>query len=113
MLAPHEEICLDFMEFKGKDILVLKDRILGYLYAKITKNKPTASATKFLMTYLNLFGLPHRVTSDGGPAFRDSFTSFLRGHDVLHHPTSAHRPQSNGLVECGVRSLRDVLAKLD
>ena len=35
------------------------------------------------------------------------------GFDPLHYLTSTFRPQSNGLVEPGVISLRDVLQKLD
>ena len=32
VMAPNEEISLNFMDVKGKDVLVLKDKSSGFLY---------------------------------------------------------------------------------
>ena len=51
------------MDVKGKDVLVLKDKLSGFLYANITKDKSTKTTMKFFNSYFNMFGLPHRVVS--------------------------------------------------
>ena len=84
---------------ENKNILDLKDKATGWLSAKITKDQTTESVAKVLIDHFNLFGRVHKVVTDGGPPFRDSFTEFLRGYDVLNRHTSAYRHSSNGLVE--------------
>ena len=52
------------------------------------------------------------MVTDGGPSFRGSFKSYLKAFDINHHYSSAYRPSSNGLAECGVRSIKEVLDKV-
>ena len=56
-MAPNEEESLDFMEVKGKDILVLKHKLSGFIYVRITKEKSTREVMKFLQSYFCVFGL--------------------------------------------------------
>ena len=111
LLAPGEEIHIDFCTYGSKNYLVLKDRASGYLYAYQTKNQGTEEATKAITDWCYTYGLPHCVRSDGGPAFRQGFSSFLQGMGIDHKKSSPYNSQSNGLAERGVRSLKDVLKK--
>ena len=111
LLAPNEELNIDFLVFNQKSILVIVDCHSGYVYGEITKDQTTESVWKVIHGYMNMFGLPHKIISDGGPSFRENFKSLLKGYNVVHHLTSAFKASSNGLAERGVRSIKDVLKK--
>ena len=91
--------------------MIIKDRMTGFLSVKQTKNQTVAEAIKYTHEFIYTYGLPHKVRTDGGPAFRMAFTDWLRGHSIEHVKSSAYNPQSNGLAERGVRSIKDVLKK--
>ena len=110
-LAPNEELAVDFAMIDGKDVFVIKDRQSGWISAYKCKSKKTEAAIECMEKHMFTFGLPTRVMSDGGPAFQGRFTEFLKGYHVNHYVTPAHHPSSNGLVERGVRSLKDVYGK--
>ena len=65
MLAPGEEISLDFASMGTKKYLIIKDRMTGYLEAKQTKNQKVAEAIKYTHEFIYTYGLPHKVRSDG------------------------------------------------
>ena len=112
-IAPNEELSVDFADIGGHDVLVIKDRLSGWISAFRTKSKKTEAACEALEDHFYEFGLPSRITSDGGPAFQGAFTEWLRGWHINHHTTPAHHPRSNGLVERGVRSIREIFEKQD
>ena len=76
-----------------------------------TKDKTTDAAAKALKNFFFTHGIAHRVTSDNGPAFRESFKLFLKSYGIKHTPSSPYSPSSNGLSERGVRQIKDVLQR--
>ena len=69
-----------------------------------------------LLNALNIyfpFGVPHKIISDNGPAFRaEQFKAFLHQSNIQHSPSSIYYPQGNGVVERLHRSLKGRLDKL-
>ena len=112
MLAPSEEISMDYATFGTRKLLIIKDRATGFLDVQETKDQTTQEAMKCVHRWAFTFGLPHSVRTDGGPAFRDGFISYLGGLGINHTPSSAYNPSSNGLAERGVRQIKDVLKKI-
>ena len=110
-MAPGEEISCDFMSFGAQSILVIKDRMSGFIAAKLTKDKSTKEAIDALKTWFYSYGFASVVRSDGGPSFRESFSEELDKMGVKHILSSSYNPQSNGGAERVVRSLREVLEK--
>ena len=110
-LAPNESISTDFFEFNGKDFMIIVDRVSGFIFSRMTKNKTQQEAINVLHEYIHLFGIPHTVKSDGGPAFQSLFSEFLRGMHIEHRYSSSYHPSSNGQCERGVRSVKEVLKK--
>ena len=51
------------------------------------------------------------MRSDGGPCYRESFTTEMDKLGVKHVLSSAHNPQSNGAAERVCKSIREVLDK--
>ena len=111
LLAPGEELNVDFLVFNGKSILVIVVQHSGYVFGEITKDQSTQSACKTIHSYINTFGIPHQIISNSGPSCRDNIRSLLKGYNIDHNLTSAYQLSSNGLVEQGVRSIKDVLNK--
>ena len=95
LLSPNETIYCDYLTLLNKDILVLRDKMSGYIFARITKDKSIASSTETLHEYINTFDRPLTIITDGGPAFNLGFVEYLRSRHIHHRYTSAYRPQSN------------------
>ena len=99
------------MSFGSQSILVIKDRMSGFIAAKLTKDKSTKEAIEALKTWFNSYGFASVVRSDGGPSFRESFSEELDRMGVKHVLSSSYYPQSNGGAERVVRSFCEVLEK--
>ena len=111
MLAPGEQISVDFCIYNGKNIFMVKDRVSGYIWGKLTKNQTSQEAFDALMCWAYRMGIPHEVRSDGAGTFRAKFSQMLREVGVNHILTSPYNSKSNGGAERSVRSLKDVLRK--
>ena len=112
LLSPNETVYMDYMSLLNKDILVIRDKMSGYIFARITKDKTINSTIETVHEYINTFDRPMTIITDGGPAFNFGFVEFLSSRHIPHRYTSAYRPQSNSPAEGGVRSLKDVINKL-
>ena len=110
-MAPGEQLSTDFFEHQGKDYILIVDRVSGHLFARITRNKTQAEAIKAFQEYFSLFGLAHRVRSDGGPGYQSQFVEYLKGLHIDHAYTSSYHASSNGMAERGVRSIKEVIKK--
>ena len=83
------------------------------MWTSLTEDKTITTTKREFVKYVLTFDRPLRVVSDGGPAFMGNFSEFLQTWHIGHHLTSAHRPQSNGDGESGVKSVKSVALKLD
>ena len=111
LLAPAEEVGMDYFSLGKKVYLVIKDRHSGFLHVQETRNMDSNTSFEVLHKFMHMYGYPHRVKTDGGGSFRASFTSLLKGFGIEHVLTSAYRSKSNGDVEAGVKSVKSVLRK--
>ena len=63
-----------------------------------------------LRRLFSTFGVPHELSSDGGPEFSSSETAkFLKDWNVHHRISSAHYAESNGRAEVSVKSTKRLL----
>ena len=57
-------------------------------------------------------GIPRTLFSDGGPQYAAiEFTKFAEEWDFKHDSSSPHFPQSNGLVERTIQTVKNTLKK--
>ena len=91
--------------------MVIACSLTDFLQVYEVKNKGSTEAILKLREGGASYGLPYVVKCDFGPVFRESFEEGMRkpGVRVIH--SSAYNPQSNGLVERGVRSLKHLLKR--
>ena len=111
MLAPSEQVSVDFCSYLKQDIMMLKDRVSGLIWARATRNQTAQEAFNALMEWSYRMGMPHEVRSDGAGSFRASFTDLLKSVGINHIHTSPYNSKSNGGVERSVRSIKDVLKR--
>ena len=54
----------------------------------------------------NDYGWPTHIRTDGGPQFWSEFKEFCTAHGITHELSSPYNPESNGLAEAAVKSLK-------
>ena len=96
---------LDYAEKGFNNYLMIICALTGFMQAYKTPNKGTDEAIKCLRTWSAQFG------SDSGPLFRLTWEEELAKLGVRVSHSSCYNPQSNGLVERSVRTLKEILAK--
>ena len=78
LLAPGEQISIDFAVFNNKPMLVVKNHVSGLLWAKVTKDQTTEEAFKGVMELAYRAGIPHKCRSDGAGSFLSRFSDNLK-----------------------------------
>ena len=65
-----------------------------------------------LKSFFSCHGSPEEVISDNGPPFLSAdFANFAKEWDFKHNPSRPKYPQSNGLVERTVQTIKSLLDK--
>ena len=111
MLAPGEQISVDFCSYKKQDILMIKDRVSGLIWGRCTRNQTSQEAFNAIMEWSHRMGIPHECRSDGGGTFRAKFSTMLREVGINHVLTSPYNSKSNGGCERSIRSIKEGLRK--
>ena len=111
---PFEKIYGDFFNFAGNHYLVIGDRLSGWSEVFSTPTGSSKSGAQGLIQCLRssfaTFGVPHELSSDGGPEFRSDLTArFLKDWGVSHRVSSAYFPASNGRAEVAVKTAKRLL----
>ena len=61
--------------------------------------------------WFNDYGWPTHIRTDGGPQFRSEFKEFCTEHGITHELSSPYNPESNGLAEVAVKSLKGIVLR--
>lgn len=70
------------------------------------------NVTEQLMNFFTIYGLPKMIVSDNGPPFNSfDFSQFCKKHDIILEHSPPYHPQSNGLAERNVQTVKKVLRK--
>uniref|UniRef100_A0A3Q2Z869 Gypsy retrotransposon integrase-like protein 1 n=2 Tax=Hippocampus comes TaxID=109280 RepID=A0A3Q2Z869_HIPCM len=109
---PFQKVGADLFSCQGKDYLV----VTAYysLYPEVCRLQ-TATAEAVITCMKAIFsrhGIAHQVFSDNGPQFaNEKFRHFAEEWDFKHMTSSPHFPQSNGLVESSVKTVKRLMHK--
>jgi len=93
----------------GKNYMVVVDRFSGFPWVTRLTQVDTSAVTGKLQQIFNDFGYPEVIRSDGGPQFRDKFTRWCKGLNIIHEQSSPYNPQSNGLAEAAVKNMKKLV----
>ena len=111
--APFDMVGIDLFSLRGQQFLVMVDHFSGLPFVAPLKPTTTKSILSKLSAWFMDFGFPHIIRSDGGPQFRGEFNDFCKKHGIEKQLSSAYFPQSNGLAESGVKSMKRLLKKVN
>jgi hypothetical protein len=109
--GPMSQMGLDLFACHGEDWLLMVDRFSGLPFCQKLRSMVTSSVTKVLLAWFCEWGFPKVLRSDGGPQFRSEFKEFCAKYNIEHELSSPYHPQSNGLAEAGVKSVKRLLKK--
>lgn len=109
---PFERIHLDLCYYDNRTLLVIVDAYTKYIEVKIVNMSRAVDIIEQLENFFACFGLPKEVVTDNGPPFNaELFTRFLKVRGIIASKSPPYHPQSNGLAERAVRTVKDVLKK--
>jgi hypothetical protein len=108
---PGQQVELDYAQRGNQDYLMIICSLTGFMQAYKTANKGTNEAVKGLRQWGSQYGMPYIAKSDGGPSFRETWKDELKKLGVYVKHSSSYNPQSMGLVERSVRTLKEILKK--
>ncbi|XP_032784417.2 uncharacterized protein K02A2.6 [Daphnia magna] len=110
---PFEQIHADLCQLNGRHFLIQVDAFSGWPHVVYFPDAHI-SAKKVINAVRELFinvGVPVKYWSDGGPQFPAAeFKQFLKEWGVSLGVSSPHFPQSNGVAEAGVKSMKKLIA---
>ena len=110
---PLERVHIDFFHFKGQTCLIFIDAYSRWLEIKVMNRTTASKVIQALDSIFCTFGYAETIVSDNGPPFDShEFNNYARNHeiDLIHSPP--YHPQSNGIVERAVQTVKSVLRKL-
>ena len=108
-----QETAADLCEYGGRQYLVYVDRYSGWIEVRRFGSHPDSDGIiETLMDLFAKFGAPQKFRSDGGPQFSSAKTrDFCSRWGVRQVFSAPHYPQSNGLAEAAVKSVKKLLEK--
>ena len=112
--TPFESVFADFFDVSNHRYLVAGDRLSGWVEVFSAQTGSKSAGSSGLISHLQslfaIFGVPHTLSSDGGPEFVSSATDdFLKCWGINHRISSAYYPQSNGRAEVPVKKIKRFL----
>ena len=108
---PWEKLGIDYFTLNGKDFLLIVDYYSKYPEVlQMTSKTAQATITKLKLIFAR-HGIPRTVMADNMPFNSKEFAEFAKSWDFQIVTSSPTYPQSNGLVERNVQSIKNLLKK--
>ena len=96
----------------GRMLLIVVDSHTKSIEALPVRSATTEVTITRLRELFARLGLPQTVVSDNGPQFASQqFAQFMTDNNITHLRSAPYHPQSNGLAERAVRTIKDGLVK--
>jgi hypothetical protein len=110
---PWSRLHVDYAgPLRGKMLLVIVDAFSKWIDIHITASATSMTTIEKLRQSFGTHGLPESLVTDNGPCFASNeFADFCTRNGIRHLRTPPYHPQSNGLAERAVRSLKLSLQK--
>ncbi len=111
---PWQKVGSDLFTLKGETHLLLVDYFSRYPEViRLTTTTSQAIVTA-LKSIFSRHGIPETVLSDNGPQYSSQeFADFASAYQFDHVTSSPHYPQSNGLGERTVKTVKGLLKNAD
>lgn len=110
--APWEEIATDLFEFQDKIYLLVIDYFSRWIEVYELKEMTSRRVIGKMKNMFARFGVPNRVRSDNGGCYAsEAFNNFSKEYGFEHSTSSPRYPESNGLAERAVQTVKRLWKK--
>ena len=108
---PWQKVGSDLFEHQGKSYLLVVDYFSKYIETSLLKDKTAATVVTHMKSIFARHGIPDEVISDNMPYSSTEFRQFAREWQFKSTTSSPTYPQSNGLSEKAVQTMKRILKK--
>ena len=109
---PWERLAMDLFEFDGQTFLLVVDYYSRWIEVKHMPTQTSKRVIQRLKAIMSVHGIPEIIVSDNGPQFAsDEFACFARKYGFLLVTSSPRYPQSNGMAERAVQTVKRLWRK--
>lgn len=107
---PWERVAADLFQLKGLSYLVVVDYYSRYPEVIRLGDTTSSSIVRTLKSVFSRHGIPTVFVSDNGPQFASAeMTQFASQYTFRHITSSPRYPQSNGLAERTVKTVKSII----
>ena len=112
--APWIKCATDVFHLNNRDYLILVDYYSKFIAVSHLKSMKSSSVIKAIKHIFSIHGIPKILFSDNGPEYSSrEFGHFSSAWDFFHDSSSPEYPQSNGLVEREIQTVKKVMLKAE
>ena len=109
---PWSKVGSDIFELQGRHYLILVDYYSNYIEVEALPALTSRSVIQQMKRILARHGIMDLLISDNGPQYSSAeFKEFTRQYGIQHLTSSPLRPQSNGLAEKAVQTIKRMMIK--
>ena len=110
--TPWTKLATDVFHLKRKHYVLLVDYTTKYFDISQITDTQSRTVAEHTKAMLSRYGIPKEIVSDGGPEYiGNEYVTFCKEWDIEHTYSSPEYPQSNGLAERTVQTVKRVLKK--
>ena len=105
--GPWQVVASDLMTFVGKDYLVLADYYSRWVEIALLEGQTAREIVKHIHRIFSRTGYPYELRTDNGPCYASEEFRRYCGEHQIKHTSSPLYPESNGLVERMIQSVKN------
>lgn len=110
--SPWRKVGADLFFCDQKNFLIIVDYFSNYIEITALRNIGSRVVIEAMKDQFARHGIPMELITDNGPAFRSrEFKKFAEDWCFTHTTSSPNYPQSNGLSERAVRTVKGIIKK--
>ncbi|XP_049283943.1 uncharacterized protein K02A2.6-like isoform X1 [Anopheles funestus] len=110
--GPFQRVHLDLFYIESRTLLIIVDAFSKYIDVRLLNLSRASDIIENLENFFACFGLPQEIVTDNGPPFNSvAFENFLNVRGIKVSKSPPYHPQSNGLAERAVRTVKEVIKK--
>lgn len=107
---PWQSIATDLFELNKRTYVVVVDYYSRFPEVIELKSTTSTAVITALKSVFSRYGIPETIRSDNGPQYASrEFATFATTYGFQHIKSSPHFPQSNGLAERTVQTVKSLL----
>ena len=109
---PWNKVATDLFELDGNYYIVMVDYYSNFIEVSPLPDTKTSTVLKVIKSNIARYGIMETLVSDNGPQFSsEEFREVMKKYNIEHITSSPLYPQSNGLAERSVQTVKKMIKK--